>query len=365
MSTSRSAARNGTKIVPPLLIVPDQWYAVEESNTVKAKPVHVARMGEDLVLWRDSNGKLHCMIDRCPHRGVALSLGKVVGDELECGYHAFRFGVDGTCSGAPCEGQQASLPPALRAAPLPVREAHGLIWVWWGSADRHSETPLPWPNSMPQDYATIASSGGDVWPVPHFAAVESVFDYHHAPVLHGRGPLARQRRMDGLVVKTAHNSIEFSGTMREEMADGTMSTKRLLIRSNFEMPGVIHMRIGKFINLLSIDTPIDAETTWRYTRYLSPLGNKLGCGRAIAWVVRRFDVRLTQRNEDLPMVSTQAMPSKGYFADVFVSADEGTTAYVRLRKSLLRAARVDATEYPRWVRSSLDIQQPELVSNPN
>jgi nitrite reductase/ring-hydroxylating ferredoxin subunit len=350
----RNSDRNGTRFVPPLQIVPDQWYAVEETRVVETKPVHVARMGEDLVLWRDSKGQIHCMIDRCPHRGVALSLGKVVGDELECGYHAFRFRDDGICTGAPCEGQQASLPPALRAAPLPAREAHGLIWIWWGSAERHENTTIPWPDSIPDDYASMASSGSNAWPVPHFNAVESVFDYHHAPVLHGRGPLARQRRMDGLIVETIGTTIEFTGTMREESADGSMSTKGLPIRSTFEMPGVIHMRIGRFINLLSIDTPINASTTWRYTRYLSPFGNPFGCGRAIASVIRRLDVRLTQQNEDLPMVSTQANATKGYFADVFVSADEGTTAYVRLRKSLLRAAQVEPSEYPRWVKSSLD-----------
>jgi nitrite reductase/ring-hydroxylating ferredoxin subunit len=350
--------RNGARIVAPLLIVPDQWYAVEESRAVRAGPVHVPRLGEDLVLWRNSTGDIHCMIDRCPHRGVALSLGKVVGDELECGYHGFRFRSDGICTGAPCEGQRASLPPALKAQRLPARDAHGLIWVWWGSAERHAETSLPWPDSMPEQYEMMSSSGGGVWPVPHFHAVESVFDYHHAPVLHGRGPLARQRRMDGLIVENIGDTIELTGTMREELGDGSLATKGLSIRSTFRMPGVVHMRIGRFINLFSVDTPIDAATTWRYSRYLSPFGNPLGCGRPIASVIRRLDTRLTQRNEDLPMVCTQANPAKGYFADVFVSADEGITTYIRLRKALLRAARRETNNYPRWVRNSLASDQP-------
>jgi phenylpropionate dioxygenase-like ring-hydroxylating dioxygenase large terminal subunit len=349
--------RNGALRVASLLIVPDQWYAVEESRSVRVGPVHVARLGEDLVLWRTSTGDVHCMIDRCPHRGVALSLGNVVGDELECGYHGFRFRSDGTCTGAPCEGQGASLPPALHAQTLPAREAHGLIWVWWGSTERYAETPLPWPDSMPAQYEKMSSSDGAVWPVPHFRAVESVFDFHHAPVLHGRGPLARQRRMDGLIVENIGNTIELTGTMREELADATLASKGLSIRSTFRMPGVVHMRIGRFINLLSVDTPIDAATTWRYSRYLSPFENPLGCGRAIASVIRRFDMRLTQRNEDLPMVTTQAHFEKGFFADVFVPADEGIRTYIRLRNALLRAARREPNMYPRWVRSGLGPDQ--------
>jgi phenylpropionate dioxygenase-like ring-hydroxylating dioxygenase large terminal subunit len=56
-------------------MIPNQWYAILESYEIKkGKVVGVTRMGENLVVWRDSQGFVSIMSDRCPHRGVALSV---------------------------------------------------------------------------------------------------------------------------------------------------------------------------------------------------------------------------------------------------------------------------------------------------
>ena len=58
-------------------MIPNQWYPLLEARKLRRKPVGVTRMGEAFVLWRDGAGRAVCMRDRCPHRGVALSRGKV------------------------------------------------------------------------------------------------------------------------------------------------------------------------------------------------------------------------------------------------------------------------------------------------
>jgi phenylpropionate dioxygenase-like ring-hydroxylating dioxygenase large terminal subunit len=70
-------------------MIRNQWYAVLESKEVGRKPVGVTRMGEKLVFWRDGRGEIHCAVDRCPHRGVALSIGKLENDHLQCPFHGF------------------------------------------------------------------------------------------------------------------------------------------------------------------------------------------------------------------------------------------------------------------------------------
>ncbi len=66
-------------------MIRNQWYVVLESNEVKPKkPVGVTRLGEKLVFWRDSHGKVNCLHDRCPHLGAQLCQGKVNGDNLAC-----------------------------------------------------------------------------------------------------------------------------------------------------------------------------------------------------------------------------------------------------------------------------------------
>ena len=54
-------------------MIRNQWYVVLESQEVKHKPIGVTRMGEKLVFWRDAQGQVHCLRDRCAHRGAALS----------------------------------------------------------------------------------------------------------------------------------------------------------------------------------------------------------------------------------------------------------------------------------------------------
>ena len=59
-------------------MIPNQWYVVLDSSQVKDQPVGVTRMGEKLVFWRDNQGQLSCLRDRCVHRSVQLSKGRVV-----------------------------------------------------------------------------------------------------------------------------------------------------------------------------------------------------------------------------------------------------------------------------------------------
>lgn len=60
-------------------MIPDQWYAVLDSKEVKpGKPVGFTRMGQKLVFWRKENGEIGCLSDKCAHRGVQLSFGKVL-----------------------------------------------------------------------------------------------------------------------------------------------------------------------------------------------------------------------------------------------------------------------------------------------
>lgn len=85
-------------------------------------------LGRDLAVWRDDQGQVQVWDDRCPHRGMRLSLGFVREGALACLYHGWRFGTDGRCVHIPAH-PDLSPPGTIRAAPLRVAECHGLIWV--------------------------------------------------------------------------------------------------------------------------------------------------------------------------------------------------------------------------------------------
>jgi phenylpropionate dioxygenase-like ring-hydroxylating dioxygenase large terminal subunit len=108
------------------------WHPVIDGDALTDVPVPVRLLGQDLVLWRDIEGRAHAWADRCPHRGTRLSLGRVVststGARLECPYHGWQFEGDGHCAFIPA--LPAFQPPAThRAATHETHEAHGLIWV--------------------------------------------------------------------------------------------------------------------------------------------------------------------------------------------------------------------------------------------
>ena len=102
-------------------MIRNQWYAILESSEVKAgQVVGVTRMGEKLALWRNSRGELACMADLCPHRGVALSAGKVLHDNVQCPFHGFEFDASGRCTVIPANGKNARAPKAFQASQRPV-----------------------------------------------------------------------------------------------------------------------------------------------------------------------------------------------------------------------------------------------------
>ena len=107
----------------------DVWTPVCLRRRIGRKPVRVVIANEPLVLFRDGRGGLGALLDRCPHRGVALSLGRVVADgTLECPFHGWRFDVAGANRAVPLNPEARC--ETLGAMAIPVREIGDLVWVY-------------------------------------------------------------------------------------------------------------------------------------------------------------------------------------------------------------------------------------------
>ena len=115
----------------PVLI--DDWHPVAASRALVAgKVVGTKLLGAELALWRAADGQLRAWLDRCPHRGTRLSIGRIEHDQLVCAYHGWHFAADGHCTAVPALPGFA--PPAnARTTSFAVREAYGLAWVSLGS----------------------------------------------------------------------------------------------------------------------------------------------------------------------------------------------------------------------------------------
>ncbi len=127
--------------VRSLEINPHCWYVVARSADVNTQPYGITLWQQPIVLFRDRNGQVQAVEDRCPHRQVKLSHGKVIGDRLECAYHGWCFDGTGRCVAVPYLSQQQKL-PNCQLQSYPLKEQDGFIWLFPGDAAQAQRVPL-------------------------------------------------------------------------------------------------------------------------------------------------------------------------------------------------------------------------------
>lgn len=113
--------------------VRNAWYVAGWSRDFGEELKTVTITGQNLVLFRASDGQVTALEDRCPHKQLPLSKGKRIGDTIQCGYHGMTFDAGGQCVRVP---GQDNLPRSAYVDAFPVEERHGIVWVWMGEAER-------------------------------------------------------------------------------------------------------------------------------------------------------------------------------------------------------------------------------------
>ena len=159
----------------------DLWVALCPASAARRdRPSAITLAGERIVLFRGETGMASALLDRCPHRGVALSLGKVAGGEIACPFHGWRFAGDGRCSHVPWNPDARR--DNLSATALPIREIGGVIWLYTGR-EAQGEPAVP-PAFLRADTRLIAQDF--VWDVHWTRAMENMLDTPHLPFVHAR-----------------------------------------------------------------------------------------------------------------------------------------------------------------------------------
>ena len=109
--------------------VRNAWYVAGWSSEFGDKLSAVKILDENIVMFRTSNGQAIAMEDRCPHRFLPLSMGKLIGDDIQCGYHGITYNCEGMCVRIP--GQQ-KIQKTLNVPTYRVHEQHDIVWIWMG-----------------------------------------------------------------------------------------------------------------------------------------------------------------------------------------------------------------------------------------
>ena len=123
-----------------------------ELPTPDCDPVRLRILGENLVAFRDSQGRIGILDELCPHRRSSLFYGRNEACGLRCVYHGWKFDVDGNCVDQPSEPPSSSYKDKIKQNAYPAREWGGFIWVYMGPAEQMPEMPdLEW-GSLPASH---------------------------------------------------------------------------------------------------------------------------------------------------------------------------------------------------------------------
>jgi len=233
------------------------WIPATLSNLIPkpdCPPVRVRLLGENLVAFRDSEGRPGLLDERCPHRTASLFFGRNEECGLRCVYHGWKFDIDGNCVDLPSEPPGSTLQRKVKATAYPCVEHGGIVWCYMGPPEhKPAEPDFEWAR-LPESYKLMSSQSMDCnW----LQGIEGGFDSSHLAFLHGgvvEGDITR-RPTTYEVIPTDYGFVAGSGRERED--DLTFWSANVMImpfqKSIASVPVGVHLWV-----------PMDDENTMQY-----------------------------------------------------------------------------------------------------
>jgi phthalate 4,5-dioxygenase oxygenase subunit len=225
------------------------WIAAclsEEVAEPDGAPIRVKLLGEDLVVFRDSRGRLGVLDEFCSHRRASLALARNEECGLRCLYHGWKFDVDGNVVEMASEPPGSSIPERVKHKAYPVREAGGFVWTYMGPADE-----------MPEFEAPAFAPTRDA----RVSATKVRVRCNWAQILEGQ-------------IDSAHSSSLHSSDMVPAQVDGAKATEATWLRpSTDKAPRFQIERTSYGFRYAAIRRPIMNEATHDYIRttvYIAP-----------------------------------------------------------------------------------------------
>jgi len=324
----------------------NQWYAVMPSNEVcEGAITAVRRLNIDFVFFRGKNGEPGCVADQCTHRGARLSKGVIKEGCISCPFHGLKFNTDGKCVYIPANGK-ASKEDISRynVRNYPVREAHGIIYVWYGDEGKES-TELPYfDEELDESYSYSEIS--DLWNSHYSRCIENQLDVVHVPIVHyntiGRGNKmlvnGPKAVFENGVIKTSAQNAADTGQKPKQPEECEINPKQNL---NFKFPNVWMNYIAPKIKVLIYFAPVDDENTILYIRFYCSVSKVKPLNAFIAFF-GKFANRVIER-QDKRVVITQRPKASSYKSEEKLLIGDGPIImYRKIRDELKNRARNDS-----------------------
>jgi phthalate 4,5-dioxygenase len=228
-------------------------------------PIRVRLLGENLVLFRDTQGRVGLLDEKCPHRTASLFFGRNEESGLRCVYHGIKFDVDGNCVDLPCvpqmtDAHRANAKQQLSAKAYPCLERGDVVWTYMGPAEHKPEFPeLEW-TLLP---ASQRYASRHIQECNWLQALEGGFDATHLTFLHG-GESDSSRKIVATLYEVMPTDFGFVVGTGRERSDGIVMWNMNVMLSPF------HKIISSIPHAAHVWAPIDDENTMLYSIDFNP-----------------------------------------------------------------------------------------------
>lgn len=309
----------------------NDWHVVAIADHVNAnQPLRVNLLGEVISLWR-ANGKIVACQDRCPHRGVSLSLGEVnCNSEIVCPYHAMSFDATGQCTQIPADLKVTAFPQNANLRTYKTQSKYGFVWISLGEPTQEIPTFAEWE----QENAITFQCG----PYPISASapriVENFVDIAHFPFTH-RGLLGDPAHPEVSNYTLSVSAEEISASdihFYQPNPEGTGEAKSVSYLYKIVRPLSACFRKGEedqYFSIFLAVTPVEETRSVAW----------LGVSRNYSSEVSNDELRTFQDEvmaQDVPMVESQR-PQKlplGLQQEFHFPCDKMSIAYRKWLKQL-------------------------------
>lgn len=179
LAAQNASARMADRQTP---FVFDDWYVAAFADELGPQLLARTLLGRGVVMYRDPEGRVVAMEDRCPHRSMPLSAGQLQDGQIVCAYHGMRFNAEGDCVHVP---SQATCPRSMGVRTYVTLERGPVVWIWMGENETADPQRLP-----DQDWLTSGdwetSKGYLPLKASYVRLHENLLDLTHLSFLHAR-----------------------------------------------------------------------------------------------------------------------------------------------------------------------------------
>ena len=331
----------------------NRWYVACLTSELTSKPVASRILEQPLVLFRTpSNGKTVILEDRCVHRQAPLSLGEVVNNNIQCGYHGIEYDESGACVRIPSQKQ---IPPGAVVRAYPCIEQQGFIHVWMGEpALCDTKSPYDFPfASNPEWRVRYAHLYGRF---DSRLLIDNLMDVTHLPFAH-KSTIGASGVAENAVAKTERDGERIRVT--RFMEDIVPAPAHVAVTSysenvdrwqviEYAPPGFVWLQVGsskagkggrdadpKNILLNRHTLHLAMPETNNSTLYLWVMANKTDALTS-EQEGAIYDASILAFNEDILIIEGQQARWNTEMSRIDVRADVGALEVRRLMKRLIR-----------------------------